>query len=63
MGGQFLSTAKMYETYVSNGFDHERQVIIDFIQQHQIKNVIFLTGDVHFTENVEAYFGRISNYL
>lgn len=50
MGGQFLSTAKMYETYVSNGFDHERQVIIDFIQQHQIKNVIFLTGDVHFTE-------------
>lgn len=50
LGGQFLSTAKRYETYAANGFDTERQQIIDFIQQHAIKNVIFLTGDVHFTE-------------
>lgn len=50
MGGQFLSTAGMYESYTANGFANERQVIIDFICQHQIKNVIFLTGDVHFTE-------------
>ena len=28
----------------------ERQQIIDFIYKHQIKNVIFLTGDVHFSE-------------
>jgi alkaline phosphatase D len=50
MGGQFLSTAGLYETYYGNGFENERQAIIDFIYEHNIKNVIFLTGDVHFTE-------------
>lgn len=50
MGGQFLSTAGLYETYYGNGFENERQAIIDFIYKHNIKNVIFLTGDVHFTE-------------
>jgi len=50
MGGQFLSTAGVYELYTANGFEKERQRIIDFIYQHQIKNVIFITGDVHFTE-------------
>jgi alkaline phosphatase D len=50
MGGQFLSTAGLYETYNGNGFENERQAIIDFIYEHNIKNVIFLTGDVHFTE-------------
>lgn len=50
MGGQFLSTAKMFETYSNNGFDDERALIIDFIHRHNIKNVVFLTGDVHYTE-------------
>ncbi|MFZ4465415.1 MAG: alkaline phosphatase D family protein [Bacteroidales bacterium] len=50
MGGQFLSTAGLFETYYGNGFENERQAIIDFIYEHNIKNVIFLTGDVHFTE-------------
>lgn len=50
MGGQFLSTAPVYETYSANGFEKERQRIIDFIHKHKIKNVIFITGDVHFTE-------------
>ncbi|HMM10926.1 MAG TPA: alkaline phosphatase D family protein [Bacteroidales bacterium] len=50
MGGQFLSTARMYETYINNGFEAEREAIIDFIYKHNIKNVIFITGDVHFTE-------------
>ncbi|MBK9290705.1 MAG: alkaline phosphatase family protein [Bacteroidetes bacterium] len=50
MGGQFLSTARMFETYINNGFEAERQKIIDFIHQHNIKNVVFVTGDVHFTE-------------
>ena len=50
MGGQFLSDAALYETYSANGFNPEREKIIAFIQKHQIKNVIFLTGDVHFSE-------------
>ena len=50
MGGQFLNTAGNYETYTNYGFDKERQEIIDFIHTQEIENVIFLTGDRHFTE-------------
>lgn len=50
MGGQFLSDAATAELYTANGFQEERQKIIDFIYLHQIKNVIFITGDVHFSE-------------
>ena len=50
MGGQFLSDAATSELYSANGFEKERQKIINFIYQHNIKNVIFITGDVHFTE-------------
>ena len=50
MGGQFLNDAAKYETYSANGFNEEREKIIAFIQKHQIKNVVFLTGDVHFSE-------------
>ncbi|MFM7006490.1 MAG: alkaline phosphatase D family protein [Flavobacteriales bacterium] len=50
MGGQFLNTAPVFENYSANGFDKERQEIIDFIGQHQIKNVVFLTGDRHHSE-------------
>lgn len=50
MGGQFLSTARMFETYINNGFEAERKLIIDFIYKHNIRNVVFITGDVHFTE-------------
>jgi len=50
MGGQFLSDAATSELYSANGFHEERQKIIDFIYTHQIKNVVFLTGDVHFSE-------------
>jgi len=50
MGGQFLTTAKRYETYINYGFDNERQEIIDFIQKENIKNVVFLDGDRHHTE-------------
>jgi alkaline phosphatase D len=50
LGGQFLSTAGVFETYTNNGFAHERQKIIDFIYEQNIKNVVFLTGDVHYTE-------------
>ncbi|MEI8047442.1 MAG: alkaline phosphatase D family protein [Bacteroidota bacterium] len=50
IGGQFLSDAAIEELYSANGFNAERERIIRFIQDNNIKNVIFLTGDVHFTE-------------
>jgi len=50
MGGQFLNTARYFETYANNGFDKERMEIIDFIYKEKLKNVIFLTGDRHMTE-------------
>jgi alkaline phosphatase D len=50
IGGQFLNTAPVFENYSANGYDKERQEIIDFIYKHQIKNVIFLTGDRHHSE-------------
>ncbi len=50
MGGQFLNTARNFETYSNHGFDKERQDIIDFIYKEGLTNVIFLTGDRHLTE-------------
>lgn len=50
MGGELLSTSGVYEAYSNNGFDKERKRIIDFIYDEEIINVVFLTGDVHFSE-------------
>ncbi len=50
LGGQLLSNSAMYESYANYGFDKERERIIDFIQKEGIQNVVFLTGDVHFSE-------------
>lgn len=50
LGGQFLSTSETFESYSNYGFEEERQHIIDFIHQNDLTNVIFLTGDVHFSE-------------
>lgn len=50
LGGQLLSTSEVYESYNNYGFDNERQKIIDFIYENDLTNVIFLTGDVHFSE-------------
>lgn len=50
MGGQFLTDGTLAETYSANGFEKERELIINFIYKHNIKNVVFLTGDVHFAE-------------
>jgi alkaline phosphatase D len=36
------------------GFERERQVIVDAILNHKIKNVVFLAGDVHWAQ-VNAY--------
>ncbi len=50
MGGQFLSDVTIAETYSAYGFEKERGKIINFIYQYNIRNVIFVTGDVHFSE-------------
>jgi alkaline phosphatase D len=50
MGGQFLTNVTKAETYSAFGFDKEREQIINFIYQNNIKNVIFITGDVHYSE-------------
>ncbi len=50
LGGQFLTDSGLYESYTNFGFGEERQRIIDFIREQNILNVIFLTGDVHFSE-------------
>ncbi len=50
LGGQFLSTSSTYESYMNYGFAEERQRIIDYIHNEGIKNVVFITGDVHFSE-------------
>ncbi len=50
MGGQFLNSARRYETYSNYGFAEERLEIIDFIYEQGLENVIFLTGDRHMSE-------------
>ena len=49
IGGQFLTSVANHETYANYGFKAERDEIIDFIYSHNIKNVVFLSGDRHFT--------------
>lgn len=48
MGGQFLNDAAVFENYAT--VPKERQAILDRIQAEGIRNVVFLTGDRHFSE-------------
>lgn len=47
LGGQFLNSAAVYETY--SMYPRERQRIIDRINKEGLRNVIFITGDRHHT--------------
>jgi len=49
MGGEFLNPAQSYERYAHNA-PQERQRIIEAIEKLRINGVVFLTGDVHYTE-------------
>jgi alkaline phosphatase D len=49
VGGQVLSTNKHHETF-SNFYAAERDTILNRIERMNVKGVIFLTGDRHFTE-------------
>ncbi len=48
VGGQFLNNAANYENWAV--FAKERERILKAIEERKIKNVVFLTGDRHFSE-------------
>lgn len=48
IGGQFLSTAEVYENHANYG--KERKQLLELIEQEGIKNIVFLSGDRHKTE-------------
>lgn len=48
IGGQLLSNAAVYENHAT--YAEEREKIIKRIEEEEIKNVIFLSGDRHKTE-------------
>jgi alkaline phosphatase D len=50
IGGQFLNAYPSYESYTNYGFNKEREEIIRYIYEQKIKNVVFITGDRHYTD-------------
>lgn len=48
VGNQVLNPVNEFECY--RHFDNEWQELMDFIVQHRIEGVVFLSGDRHFTE-------------
>jgi alkaline phosphatase D len=51
-GGQFLSERFYPGSEDHHRYQRERQEILDLIRTHRIPGIIFLTGDVHYTELV-----------
>jgi alkaline phosphatase D len=49
IGGQVLTSNEAHETYI-NLYKEERDLILAHIELENIKNVVFMTGDRHFTE-------------
>jgi alkaline phosphatase D len=47
-GNQFLATVMASADNHAN-YPHDRQAILDFIEENQLEGVFFLTGDVHHT--------------
>ncbi|MEQ8907690.1 MAG: alkaline phosphatase D family protein [Vicingaceae bacterium] len=48
VGGQFLSPAAVYENHAT--FPDERNQLLQLLEEENLKNVIFLSGDRHKTE-------------
>ncbi|MFM9944237.1 MAG: alkaline phosphatase D family protein [Bacteroidia bacterium] len=48
IGGQFVNSVKAFENF--SNWEWERNDIIQFIYKHDIKNVVFISGDRHFSE-------------
>jgi alkaline phosphatase D len=57
IGGQVLNTNKGGETYI-NLAPLERAYLLERIEEENIKNVVFLTGDRHHTELSELTLGN-----
>lgn len=49
IGGQVLTTVENWETYIHNHAE-ERAYLLKRIEEENLKNVVFLTGDRHHTE-------------
>ncbi len=61
IGGQVVTTSANHET-AFHFFPAERDTILDFIERENIKGVIFLTGDKHFTE-LSAMKNKAGNWV
>ncbi|MBK8555187.1 MAG: alkaline phosphatase D family protein [Lewinellaceae bacterium] len=61
VGGQILTTNNHHETY-QHFFPAERDSILSFIEKENIKGVVFLTGDRHFSE-LSAYENSAGNMV
>lgn len=48
VGSQILNTEAVFETYANHS--SEREYLLKQLEIHQIKNVVFLSGDRHFSE-------------
>lgn len=48
VGSQVLNTSNFDEDYLD--YPAERQELLDFLKQHRITGVVFLTGDKHYAE-------------
>jgi alkaline phosphatase D len=60
IGGQFLNTIKVAENCIN--YEEEHQWILDRIEEENIKNVFFLTGDRHLSE-LARYVNKKGNVL
>lgn len=47
-GGQILNPLKVNENFAN--YESEREQLLNLINEYNIKGVVFLTGDVHFSE-------------
>lgn len=59
-GGQFLTNRDYPNSEDHNRYQRERDEILQIIRDHEIPGVVFVTGDVHYTElkrkeNILAY--------
>lgn len=61
IGGQVLNTAEQYETYIHN-HKQEREYLLRRIEEEDIRNVVFLTGDRHHTE-MSQYTNGLGNTI
>ncbi len=61
VGGQVLNTSPVHENYI-HYYPEERAYLLKRIEEEDIKNVIFLTGDRHHTE-FDQYTNARGNVL